>query len=129
MSVNYDDSIPSPDIPPVLVKVLSDGKRPTELRVTHKTIVLTAANPVQQVTGYDPARKAVIFNVFDNAIVLSGSIGQASDPANTISPITAPNGRLLNPLNGEYSVPGPNELWVSTGTYPSKIAFSVVREI
>lgn len=122
------------DIPPLNVYVVGTAvkgdKRPKETRVSHKTYVLNASNPVLQIGGYDPARLEIYINVLDNPVVLSGSIGQASDLSNTTGTMLSPNGRLLGVSNGsEYCFKGENEAWISTNTYPTRVAVSVVREI
>lgn len=105
-------------------------KRPKETRVSHRTIVLTAASPAQNVAGYDPGRREVYMNVLDNPIVLSGSTGMASDPASISATLATPNGRILAVSNGsEYCIKGPDELWVSAGVYPTRVGVSIVREI
>lgn len=119
---------------PMAVHVVKDDtkgeKRPKECRTSHKTIVLTAANPVQMVVGVDPVRIEVHLEPQTNAVVMASSIGQASDLNNVAAVLAFPNGRILNPLVGEYTVPGgSNELWLATGTYPTLVGVTVVREI
>lgn len=105
-------------------------KRPKEYRTSHRTAVLTSTNPTFNIAGYDPARCEIYLNVLDNPVVLSGSIGAASDLANTTGTLTAPNGRLLPVSNGsEYCVKGPDELWLSTNTFPTRVGMTIVREI
>lgn len=122
------------DIPPLNVFVVGTAekgeKRPKELRVSHKTLVLNASNPAIEIAGYDPARDEIYMSVLDNPIVLSNSYGQANDLANITGAMTAPNGRLLPVSNGaEYCIKGPNETWISTNVYPTRVGISVVREI
>jgi hypothetical protein len=123
------------EIPPLDVNIVSGTlnvgtKRPKECRASHKTAVLTAANPTYQVVGYDPARDEVYVNVLDNSIVVTSSNGQASDLANTTGTLTAPNGRLLGVSNGsEYCIKAQNEIWFSAATYPTRVGFTVIREI
>jgi hypothetical protein len=122
------------EIPPLNVYVVGTSvkgdKRPEELRTSHKTYVLNAINPVLQIAGYDPARQELYISVLDNPVVLSGSIGQASDTVNTTGTMQNPNGRLLPVSNGaEYCCKGQNEAWISTNTYPTRVAISVVRKI
>lgn len=115
----------------VIVGTTIEGeKRPKEYRTSHRTMVLTAANPYQNIAGYDPARCEIYLNVLDNPVVLAGSIGQASDLGNTTGTMTAPNGRLLSLSNGsEYCIKGPDEQWLATNTYPTRIGMTIVREI
>lgn len=42
--------------------------------------------------------------------------------------LTTPNGRILL-TNEEYEVPGPDELWIATNIYPSRVGITIVREI
>lgn len=123
------------DIPPLNVHVVSSDvktpeKRPREKRVSSKTIVLTAANPFQMAVGIDPARCEVHIESITNSVVMSHGISQASDASNLIAVPVNPNGRILNPLVGEYIVPGgANEIWFSAGTYPTMVGITVVRDI
>lgn len=124
------------DIPPLDVNVVSgtvnigNDKRKVENRTSHRTVVLTANNPTYNVAGYDPARKEVYINVLDNPVVLSDSTSMASDQANTTGTLTNPNGRILPVSNGsEYCIPGSDEMWLSTNTYPTRVGITIVREI
>jgi hypothetical protein len=123
------------DIPPIDVNIVSGTldvgqKRPKEYRASHKTAVLNAANPTYQLAGFDPARCEIYLNVLDNSVVLTSSNGQASDLANTTGTLTSPNGRLLGVSNGsEYCIKGQNEMWVSAATYPTRVGFTIIREI
>lgn len=127
MTANYDDQV----IPPINVRVIKDEnageKRPKELRSSHRTVVLTAANPWVQIAGYDPARVCVYMNVYDNAIVLSGSVSEASDLANTTGTLLAPNGRLMQ-IGNDYVIHGNDELFVSAAVYPTRVGYSTLRE-
>jgi hypothetical protein len=116
---------------PVVVTNLPAERRPKEYRVSHRTQVLTATNPTAQLAGAnDPARCEVYLNVLDNPVVLCESNGQASDPANTTGTLTNPNGRLLAVSNGsEYCIRGADELWIATNTFPTRVGFTVVREV
>ena len=123
MSVDYDNTNP------ITVKIVEDTtkeKRPEELRVAHRTIVLTATNPYLQVAGFDPALKMIRMNILDNPIVLCKSISQASDQNNTTGTMTAPNGRIM-PIGIDYVIPGPDEMWISTNTYPTRVGITYVR--
>lgn len=129
MSVDYDGPA---TVPPLSVAIVSDAtkitKRPTECRTSFRTVVLTAANPYMNITGYDPARVLIRMDVMDNPIVLCRSIGAAADLNNTTGTMTAPNGRLMPP-GPDYEILGVDELWVSTNTYPTRIGMMIVREI
>lgn len=124
------DAIPPLDVNIVSGTVNVGEKRPKECRVSHRTIVLNASNPTYNIAGFDPARKCVTINVLDNPVVLSESIGQASDLANTTGTMLNPNGRLLAVSNGsEYYVETQDELWLSTNVYPTRVGFTITREI
>lgn len=122
MTANYDDNVT-----PLLVEMVGE-KRPKEYRSSHKTVVLTAASPVSQIAGYDPARREVYINVLDNPIVLSGDISQAADLSNTTGTMTAPNGRLMS-VGIDYCIKGQDEMWISTNLYPTRVSFTILREI
>jgi hypothetical protein len=124
-------------VEPIDVNVVSGTlevgtKRPKECRASHRTAVLNAANPTYNVAGYDPIRKCVILSVLDNAVVLSDSIGQASDLANTAiaNAYANPNGRLLPVSNGsEYYLETQDEIWISANAYPTRVGITIIREI
>lgn len=123
------------EIPPLDVNIVSGTvnvgeKRPKECRASHRTAVLTATNPTYNIAGYDPARKCISINVMDNPVVLSESTGQASDLANTTGTLASPNGRILPVSNGsEYYIETEDELWLSTNTFPTRVGFTIIREI
>jgi hypothetical protein len=101
-----------------------------EVRAAYRSVVLTAANPAQQVAGYDPLRKLIRFSPASNPYVISGSISQASDPNNLVASATAPNGRYVPAnLGTEVLTEGQNDVWVSAGTYPTIIGFEIVRKV
>lgn len=101
--------------------------RREEYRVSHRTIVLTAANPAQMIAGYDPKRDSLHITVADNPVVITSSTGQANDIANLTIGLAAPNGRYVPIENPEIIVPGPDEVWVSGPTYPTRVGFTIVR--
>jgi len=118
-------------VEPIMVHVVKDSskqpERPIEARGSEKTIVLNAANPAQMLAGYDPLRDEVRITVSDNPVILSRSIGQASDQSNTTGTLANPNGRILANGAAEYVARGANEVWVSTNTYPTRVSFEIVR--
>lgn len=60
---------------------------------------------------------------------VAGTMTWTSLQPNTITSLGFPNGRVLNPLVGEYIVPGgQNEVWFSAAQFPSRIGITVVRE-
>lgn len=123
------------EIEPLDVRVVSGTldigqKRPKECRASHRTAVLTAANPTFNIAGFDPMRKSIALNVLDNPVVLSSSISAASDPGNTSGGLATPNGRILPVSNGsEYNFETQDELWLSAATYPTRVGFTIIREI
>jgi hypothetical protein len=126
MTANYDDVIP-----PIAVKIISDPaleKRPTEIRTSHRTIVLTVANPYALVAGNDPARREVLINVLDNPVILCGSISEASDVNNAVTGLTAPNGRIM-PVGVDYKIPGQDDMYIAAATFPTRVGVTIVREI
>jgi hypothetical protein len=132
MTANYDDAVVSPEMPTVNVRVIEDANkakdRPKEIRSSHRTIVLTLANPWVQLVGYDPARISLFMNIMDNPVVLSGSISEASDPANLTGALVAPNGRLM-PVGNDYVVRAHDEQFVSAATYPTRVSFTIIRQV
>lgn len=122
------------DIPPLDVRIvagtenLTKEKRPKEYRTSHRTIVLTAANPAQNIVGYDPGRKEMYINSLDNPIVLSGDTSQANDANNISGTLATPNGRLLA-TGIDFCIPGPNETWISAAVFPSRVGVTIIREI
>lgn len=125
-------------IHPVTVHIVKDDtktgeKRPEEFRTSHRTIVLTAANPYALIGGYDPARVWIKLNVFDNNVVLCGDVSQANDLSNQTTGLNFPNGRLLGAGAGvasvEYEIHGQDEQWIVTGTYPTRVGITITRKI
>jgi len=101
-----------------------------ELRGAYRSVVLTAANPYQQIAGPDPLRKYVtISGTAANAFVVCGSISQASDPNNVATPLVNPNGRYIPNGIEEWCIEGNQEIWVVTNTYPTIIGFTILREV
>lgn len=71
-------------------------KRPEELRVSHRTYVLTAANPYMNIAGVDPARVEMHLDPLDNPVVICASTSQANDAANSASSVV-PAFTVTNP--------------------------------
>lgn len=115
----------------IVASTVTEGtKRPKENRASHRTAVLTAANPTFNIAGFDPARKCISLNVMDNPVVLTNGTGQASDTSNTSGTLATPNGRILPVSNGsEYYLETQDELWLSAATYPTRVGFTIIREI
>lgn len=125
------------DEKPITVHLVKDDtkgeKRPEEYRSAHRTIVLTAANPYQQIAGYDPGRVMVKINVMDNPVVLCGDVSQASDLANQTSGLTNPNGRILGTGAGsasiEYEILAQDDQWIAAAAYPTRVGITITRKI
>lgn len=99
-------------------------------RAAFRSFVLTAANPYQQVAGSDALRECIRISPVTNAIVVGGSISQASDPNNLGAAITQPNGRFIPAgTSNEFIVEGTNEVWFSTGTYPTIVGVEIIRKV
>lgn len=115
----------------IVASTVTEGtKRPKENRASHRTAVLTAANPTFNIAGFDPARKCISLNVMDNPVVLTNGTGQASDTSNTSGTLATPNGRILPVSNGsEYYLETQDELWLSAATFPTRVGFTIIREI
>lgn len=115
----------------IVASTVTEGtKRPKENRASHRTAVLTAANPTFNIAGFDPARKCISLNVLDNPVVLTNGTGQASDTSNTSGTLATPNGRILPVSNGsEYYLETQDELWLSAATFPTRVGFTIIREI
>ena len=100
------------------------------LRGAYRSVVLTAANPYQQLVGPDPLRKYLtISGTVANAFVVCGSISQASDPNNAVNPIVNPNGRYIPPGIEEWCIEGQQEIWVVASVFPTIIGYTVLREV
>lgn len=86
-----------------------------------RTVTLTADTPADQLCQPNPGRKFLGLIANTNAVVLSRSKSDAQAPGNLAASITAPNGAYL-PAGLLVWVPDcQNELWASTGTYPTMI--------
>jgi hypothetical protein len=130
--MSHTEALPAIDVNIVSGTLDIGEKRPKENRASHRTVVLTSANPTYNIAGFDPARKCVSINVLDNPVILSSSTSMASDPANTVvaNAFANPNGRLLPLSNGsEYYLETQDELWLSANTYPTRVGITIIREI
>lgn len=121
-------------VAPLAVHVLNfpakEQERPKEIRVSHRTIALTAANPFVLAAQVDPARIEAHVEPNTNPVIMSSSLSAASDPANQATPYVNPNGRILNNTVGEYVVPGgANEIWFTGNTFPTLVGITIVREV
>ena len=116
---------------PIEVKVVNHPK-PTryELRGAYRSVVLTAANPYQQLVGPDPLRKHITAGPLGaNPIVVCGSISQASDTNNAVNPVTQPNGRYVPANSQEFQIEGQQEVWIVASAFPTIVGYTIVREV
>lgn len=59
-----------------------EDARSKELRASHRTLVLSAANPFLNIAPYDPARREIHIDPIDNPVIITSNVSQASDPVN-----------------------------------------------
>lgn len=124
----------SSELEPVRVHVASAdvqlGQAPAaaaELVAVPHTVSITSDDPARQLCQPNPGRKFIGIFPFTNAVVLSRSKGDAQAPGNLASSITAPNGAMIP--SGVYTwFESTNELWVSTGTYPTLVSVIEVNK-
>ena len=116
------------DIEPVHVHVASAdvslGAAPPaspELVAVPHTVAVTADEPARQLCQPSPGRKFIGICAFTNAVVVSRSKGDAQAAGNLASSITQPNGAMI-PSGVYVWFEATNELWVSTGTYPTLVS-------
>lgn len=122
------------EVTPIPVMVLNHPQpKSYERHSAFRSFVLSAANPYQQVAGYDPLRECIRVSGVANAIVICGSISQASDPNNTVSPFAAPNGRFIPGGAAlaamEWTVDGTGEVWIATNTFPTIVGVEIIRKV
>ena len=121
-----------PGYEPVRVHITGSDVDTTAPRRTHgliivtRTIVLTAANPVQDLASYDPAREYLLLQVFGNNAVLCSNNSQATDAANQASGLPNPNGTLLT-TGQVIPVKAINRLWVAAAAYPTQVSVIIAH--
>lgn len=133
---DYDDDLmeyeteaeqPEPVTP---VSVCLDGPVVTVETVpqhlTCSTVVLTSDQPVAQLLELDHLRVGAQVSALDNDVVVCHSYQQAMDAANQVSTLDMPNGFVVAKGVPATSLRTTQQLWVVTGTYPSRV--SVVAE-
>lgn len=94
--------------------------RPKEVRTSHKTVILTAANPSQLVVGVDPARKEVHIEPLNNSVVMSSSTSQAGDPGNQVAFVNA----ITQPVPSQPAVPATGVAQQNVNAYPVQVVIS-----
>jgi hypothetical protein len=89
-------------------------KQPVEVyRITFRTVVLTSANQAAElISGPDPQRASLTIIANDAAVVLSGSISDASQADNLTTAIPNPRGGLI-PQGQVVPVPGQSGVFAS----------------
>lgn len=120
------------DYPAVRVHVeSSDVPHPAphwpRLRITVRTIVLTAAQPYNDLALEDPAREYILLQVFGNNAVLCTSYSQAQDPANQAAGLPNPNGCLLS-TGLVIPIRATNRLWVAAAAFPTQISVIIAHK-
>jgi hypothetical protein len=98
-----------------------------ELVAVPHTVAVTADEPARQLCQPSPGRKFIGICAFTNAVVISRSKGDAQAPGNLASSVTQPNGAMI-PSGVYVWFEATNELWVSTGTYPTLVSVIEVNE-
>ncbi len=92
-----------------------------ELVAVPHTVAVTSDEPVRQLCQPNPGRKFIGIFPFTNTVVLSRSKADAQYTGNLQSSITQPNGAMIP--SGVYTwFESTNELWVSSGTYPTLVS-------
>lgn len=86
-----------------------------------RTIVLTSAEPSRQLLPAEPGRVYAILQVLDNDAVLCRSKGEAQAGANQTSTLAEATGAVI-PTGVVVPLRGEAELWITTGTYPTRIS-------
>lgn len=122
------------EIEPVHVHVASAdvalGQAPpvaAELVVVPHTVAITSDEPARQLCQPNPGRKFIGICAFTNTVVISRSKGDAQAAGNMASSITQPNGAMI-PADLYVWFEATNELWVSTGTYPTLVSVLEVNK-
>lgn len=122
------------EIEPVHVHVASSdvqlGAAPAaspELVAVPHTVSITSDDPARQLCQPNPGRKFIGICAFTNAVVISRSKGDAQAAGNLASSIVQPNGAMI-PSGVYVWFEATNELWVSTGTYPTLVSVIEVNQ-
>ena len=89
--------------------------------VATRTVVLTAAAPVQNLVNHEPNRTELYLVVADNPVVVCDSYGQATDPNNVVASIPNPNGVYLPVSAVPYCLPTTDPLWIVCAAYPTRV--------
>lgn len=97
--------------------------------ISTRTILLTAAQPVQEVLPHDPLRVcAWLLPKVDNNVVLCHSYQQAQDPANQDPTLANPSGAIISAaLTAPVRVSGTQRMWLVANTFPTHFGVIVER--
>ena len=123
---------PTPaDYAPVRVHVESSdvqlaGHAPPKLVITTRTLVLTAARPIDEL-AFDPGREYAIIQVFGNTAVLCTSLTQAQDPANAVAGLPNASGALLT-VGQVIPLKAINHVWFTAAAFPTQISVIVAHK-
>lgn len=97
-----------------------EDDRPKGCRVSHRTVILTAANPFLLAAPVDPARIEMHIEPIGNPVVMTSGLSQASDPANQIAAVTG----ITQPTPSQPAVPASTVAVQNTNLYPVLITIS-----
>lgn len=88
-----------------------------------RTIVLTAADPVQDLLPQSEARcEAWVLQCGDNDIVISHSGSQAKATSNTVATLPNPSGALiLKTVLFPVPIPTNDRMWVTAQAFPTRV--------
>lgn len=92
-----------------------------DLVMVPHTVSITSDDVARQLCQPNPKRKFIGVCAFTNAVVLSKTRGDAQAAGNLAATIVAPNGAMI-PADLYVWFQATNELWVSTGTYPTLVS-------
>lgn len=93
------------------------------------TVVLTAANPVQEILGLDAKRAYALVQAGGNDAVISNNNAEISAPVNQVAGLPAPIGMVLPYGNtAPTRIPGGERWWAAAAAYPTQVTVLVVQE-
>jgi len=94
---------------------------------TGTELLQAVEQPAHVLLPEDPDREWAIITALDNAVVICHTVAQANDAANSTNTLAQPTGSVI-PINQPYPLTGQNKLWVTTGTFPSRVSVIVGRK-
>ena len=130
---DYPEAAPAIEAPPVKVHITGSdipfGKRQAERRLTTFTKVLTAAQPFTQIAPYDPGRICAYIRALDQDTVVSTSLGEAQDAANTTASQPFPDGQLIPKTDTTPTkFEGAQPMWITAAVYPARVTVQLLHE-